>query len=311
LKLPTLLAEFLYQHHRLDLPGIGIFNIEPSADNFAEPAQKDRSTIPSIQFENAEITNPDEELIEHIKRNTGKIRPLAIADLDSYLALCKQMVNIGRPFFIEGIGTISKNRDGKFDFVCGKDDLSGSSAGEITASELAAKKQSMFDRDHEFYKMQRNTGKKIAFAVALIAGLAVVGGGGYMLYKKNSNSEPHENTLPSPLDTTALQPDTVHETKVPVDSGVTTKSDLGPEKPKSDSLAFNFVILQTENKSKALKRYNQLLSYLLKIKLKTRDSSFFKLYFAFPAVPKDTLRIKDSLNLVYATHTIIEPAMNN
>jgi hypothetical protein len=45
--------------------------------------------------------------------------------------------------------------------------------------------------------------------------------------------------------------------------------------------------------------------------MQTKDSSFFKLYFAFPAVAKDTVHIKDSLNLVYATHTFIEPAMKN
>jgi hypothetical protein len=69
---------------------------------------------------------------------------------------------------------------------------------------------------------------------------------------------------------------------------------------------YKFIILQTHDKERALKRYNQLLSYQLKIHLWTQDSSFFKVYFTFPAIAKDTARIKGSLENDYAHRVIIE-----
>ena len=74
----------------------------------------------------------------------------------------------------------------------------------------------------------------------------------------------------------------------------------------SDSSWYKFIVLATDKKYKALRRYQQLLSYDLKIKIETKDSSFFKLYFTFPAFSKDTIRIKDSLNRTYATKVFIE-----
>jgi hypothetical protein len=297
------------------LPGIGIFSLKKPIDN-PGGTEKEHALIPEIEFENAEIKEPDDELIEYIKKNTGKIRPLALADLDSYLTLCKQMINIGRPFYMEGIGTLSRGRDRKFDFVSGKDDIAGNSSSEISADHAAARKDSMFNKDHELYKLQRNTGKKIAFTIAILVGLAIIGWGGYKLYEKNASPETSEvsSSVPS-KDSNQVVPDSSQNQKPKIDSSTFKQTEIKQlpviDRPKTDSLPYKFVILQTNNKYKALRRYNQLLSYLLKIKMQTKDSSSFKLYFAFPAVAKDTVRIKDSLNLVYATHTFIEPPMNN
>lgn len=314
MKLPILLAEFLYEHKKLSLPGIGIFSIKNSVEVLPE-SSKENTFIPEIEFENATINDPDDELIEYIKKNTGKIKPLALADLDSYLTLCKQMINIGRPFYMEGIGTLSKGRDVKYDFISGRDDISGTQSAVMDKEHVPEKRQSMFDKDHEFYKLQRNIGKKIALVFAVIVGLGIIGWGGYKLYEKSESPEPNQVSMAVPsTDTNQAVTNTQQISKPTVDSSKIKKVEIKPQlslKPKTDSSQYKFVILETNNKYKALRRYNQLLSYLLKIKLQTKDSSFFKLYFAFPAAAKDTVHIKDSLNLVYATHTFIEPAMNN
>jgi hypothetical protein len=313
-KLPILLAEFLYERKKLSLPGIGIFLIKSSAEPLPE-SSKENTFIPEIEFENAEISDPDDELIEYIKKNTGKIRPLALADLDSYLTLCKQMINIGRPFFMEGIGTLSKGRDVKYDFISGRDDISGTSSAVMDKEHVQEKRQSMFDKDNEFYKLQKNLGKKLLLALAVIVGLIIIGWGGYKLYEKSASPETNDVSVIVPAtDSNQVAADTQRVSKPTIDSSKIKKVEIKPQqvlRPKTDSSQYKFVILETNNKYKALRRYNQLLSYLLKIKLQTKDSSFFKLYFAFPAAAKDTVHIKDSLNLVYATHTFIEPAMNN
>lgn len=75
---------------------------------------------------------------------------------------------------------------------------------------------------------------------------------------------------------------------------------------RTDSSQYKFVILATANKSRALRRYKQLVSFDTKVKMETKDSSFFKVYFTILAPPRDTLHIKDSLSNYYATKTVIE-----
>lgn len=314
MKLPLLLAEYLYQHKKLRLPGIGLFTMNPSAVIPDEGERKQNVFVPEVDFENEEVIAPDDELLEYIKKHTGKIRPLAIADLDSYLTLGTQMINIGKPFYMEGIGTLTKGKEHRFDFAPGKHDVAGIQSPESSAEQALVKKNSQFDPETEPRAAHANSGRKVLATIAIIGGLAIIAWGGYKLYEKNAIAQDSE------VPATATQPDTTSNATSPQQLAVTKPADspaakttakISAARPKDDSLQYKFIILQTNDKSKALKRYNQLLSYSLQIKIQTRDSSSFKLYFTFPAAVKDTIRIKDSLNLTYATHTIIEPAMNN
>ena len=65
------------------------------------------------------VATEDNALISFIAQQTGKIKPLATADLDSYVILSKQFLNIGKPLTIEGIGTIQKNQQGDYEFIPG------------------------------------------------------------------------------------------------------------------------------------------------------------------------------------------------
>src|ERR1700688_2316276 len=102
------------------LPGLGIFTLDESVVLPEENDQTLLSMPNAVQFQNANIAAADKELITFICENTGKIKPLAISDLDSYLNLGTEMLNIGKPFYLEGIGTITKNKTGKFDFSPGE-----------------------------------------------------------------------------------------------------------------------------------------------------------------------------------------------
>src|SRR6185437_4848073 len=102
------------------LPGIGIFTLDKSVV-LPEENDRDLLSLPNaVQFQNANITTADKDLIPYFVANTGKITPLATSDLDSYLTLGMEMLNIGKPFYLEGIGTITKSKTGKFDFSPGE-----------------------------------------------------------------------------------------------------------------------------------------------------------------------------------------------
>ncbi|MBL0146412.1 MAG: hypothetical protein IPP48_12370 [Chitinophagaceae bacterium] len=120
MKIEQLLAQHLYQAKELTLQGVGKFTL---TDDFVLPAENDKDFVMpanAISFEYNNKATEDDALIKYIVEHTRKIKPLASADLDSYLTLCKQFLNIGKPFVIEGIGTLEKSQPGEFHFTAGQ-----------------------------------------------------------------------------------------------------------------------------------------------------------------------------------------------
>jgi hypothetical protein len=310
LKLPLLLTQYLYEYKKLNLPGIGSFVLDPATIIPEEPEKTPHETIKGLEFSYILVEKPDSELIDFIRLHTGKMKPLAEADLESDLTLGIQLLNIGKPFYLDGIGAIVKTQDAKYEFTPGEYVSTKKNDPEAEKKEKHDKRKSVFEEQHDNYEPQTNSLRKVLVVLGVIGGLVLIGWGGYTLYKKNTYPENTNPTVPTVRDTTTIKTDTSSVTEaapVKTDS-VQQKKVVTPAtvKVSKDSTLYKFVILATNKKYKALKRYEQLLGYQLKIKMETKDSSFFKLYFAFPAFPKDTIRIKDSLNLVYATKVFIE-----
>lgn len=300
MKLPLLLSQYLREHQKLQLPGLGSFYASGSP-----AATVDADTQPplNIRFERGSVKEAEEQFLDFIKQKTGKIRPLALADLDSYIESGLQLLNIGKPFYIEGIGTIVKTREGAYDFV----------ARELAAREednhrherterheQAERRRSVFD--DEKYSPSTNPWQKIVVAALILGGLAVVVLGGYYLYmQKNDRAgiqQPQEQQAPV-VDSTDNRQDTVHTQ--PVDSAQSMASYASAQ-----SGGYKFILETTNSKKRALRRYAQLKSYFLPIKMETSDSVSYKLYFLIPSTPADTLRIKDSLSRYYLSNVKIE-----
>jgi hypothetical protein len=309
LKLPLLLTQFLYKHKRLSLPGIGDFTLDPSAIIPDQYNKDPRAVALGIEFKSNLANKPDEELIDFIRVHTGKMRPLAMADLDSYLTLGTELLNIGKPFYLEGIGTLTKNKEGQFEFTPGEyaivkmDDEPGQIGDKL------ARKKHPADESHHQYQAdsQGNRSMKWLLAVAIVAGLSLVGWGGYVMYKRNAPRQNETNSFIGQIDSAAVKSDSSQGSAAGQKDSPAAKFNGSKNHLFSgDSVLYKYVILQTYDKARALKRYNQLLSYDLKINLFTKDSSFFKVYFAFPTSPKDTVHIKDSLFREYAHSITIE-----
>jgi len=308
LKIPLLLVEYLYKNRKMALPGLGIFTLDKSV---VLPEENDRTLLSmpnAVQFQNANIAAADKELISFICENTGKIKPLAISDLDSYLNLGTEMLNIGKPFHLEGIGTITKNKTGKFDFTPGeytviKENTPGPEHG----------KKKLYPSE----KKQLNTppsiqNRNMLKVVALLAALVIVGLGGWMMYKKNNSGASGNNPDTASAAQTQLSSASdslAADSAARRDSAKNlTKDSIHPSIPhvREQPSTYKFIILSTYNKTHALKRYKQLVGFDLKAHLYQKDSTFFKVYFQFPALAKDTIQIKDSLRKQYAHDVTIE-----
>lgn len=361
LKLPQLLSQFLYQTKRLDLPGIGTFTLDAST---VLPQESDRiSNVPAsgIRFLNANIATADDVLVTFIKEHTGKMKSLAAADLDFYLTTGRQLLNIGKPFYLDGIGTLIKNKEGRLDFTPGDylvpklEDLSHPERRVATERRTGAPATGYDEPPRE--EAPSGNGRQTLLLLGIIAGIAIIAFGGYYLYKRNNYSasstenqaravvpevadttgtksadtagragaQPGDSTTAgkkdtalanagaktaNPADASAAKP--ASTTAKPAPPATTPATTVMPTAVQSIPAAaagqslYNFVILRTENKVRALRRYNQLLGYQLNIHLETKDSSFFKLYFPIAATIKDTTHIRDSLADVYASRVTVE-----
>ena len=134
--------------------------------------------------------------------------------------------------------------------------------------------------------------------VLILGGLAAVVFGGYYLYNQTDGAtNPKQNIQEQIVDTTMHQKDSII---TPPDSSQTTVS-YALLQPGS----YKFV-LESSGKKRALARYSLLKSYGMDIKMETKDSATYKLFFVLPATPKDTTRIKDSLGRYYARKVLIE-----
>jgi hypothetical protein len=336
LKLPQLLSQYLYQTRKLDLPGIGSFTLDAGAVIPQESDRLGQQAATGISFKNASIPTPDDALILFLKEHTGKMKSLVSSDLDFYLTTGRQLLNIGKAFYIEGVGTLLKNKGGLLDFTPG-DYLVARLEGKTTAE----RKGNSYDEPPREEPRSSN-GRQTLLLLGLVAAIVLIGWGGYYLYKRNNYTEPSaENratvlpdspskkavdtltTAPAPADTTAsagkvlAQADTAKadaSTAKPITAAAATTTAPPPAvplavhdpTPTQGQELYRFVILQTANKGRALRRFNQLLGYQLNIKMTQKDSSFFKLYFPIAAVPRDTTQIKDSIADVYAAKVSIE-----
>jgi len=285
-----------------------------------------------ISYKDMNIAVADEALILFIKEHTGKMKSLASADLDFYLTTGRQLLNIGKPFHLEGIGTLLKNKDGRLDFTPGEyvvarlDDLSPERKA-VSVDETGGRAAESAGGG--------GSSRQVLLLLGLVAGLVVIGWGGYYLYKRNNIIEPTADnkatvlpdtsaarrpadsagvavvrtdsaTVAKPVDTTAAVRLVAGAPSAAVAPPPVATPNLSVPVPGEGQSLFRFVILETASKNRALRRYNQLLGYQLNIHMEEKDSAYFKLYFPIAAAIRDTTHIKDSLADVYAAQVSIE-----
>jgi hypothetical protein len=293
LKLSLLLAQFLYINKELNLAGIGRFQIEsfPADDEVTDKISKSR--LPSvISFQYDTSVKEDPNLVFFISSQTGKMKSLAAGDLDSYLELAKQFLNIGKPFLLEGIGTLTKSKSGKLEFTPGP--LLHEKGKEAIAAEtdLTSTTEDSFTDYEEIFAAKKPrvpASKRRMLWLAVFAGIGLTVWGGYLFYKKTKKTTP-----PASIESVSISVQ---------DTAASSKPDTTFTQRKNDTSfagTYRFVIEQA-GRSRALARYGDLKKWGIHIQMETKDSITFKLFFILAASPSDTAQIRDSLNLLYGT----------
>lgn len=298
MKISPLLSQYFFTNKQLSLSGIGRFILEEPGFIIEEPGKSSKSVFTgNILFEQDQTTGEDAELVNFIAQQSGKMKSLAAADLDSNLELARQFLNIGKPFTIEGIGTLTKNKKGKLEFTQSssapeKGKEQGGEGKDITSTT----EDSFTDYQEMFSPKKHNipASKRIVTWVIILAGLSLAVFGGYIVYK-NTTKKVKESPVLTPIEP---MPDTTNKTRV------TTP----PVTKPIDSINYYRFVIENAGRTRAMQRFSDLKSYGHDIRMETKDSFRFKLYYLLKVNPSDTARIRDSLTLNYGKgKTLIEP----
>lgn len=286
MKIEQLIVQYLYSTKKVKLQGIGTIKLDPTVVLPAENDKEKDFVMPenAFQFEYNLKADEDEGLIKYIVEHTRKILPLASADLDSYVMLAKQFLNIGKPLVIEGVGTIQKNQLGDYTFIPGNfitpkiDDF---------PKQLREKRDETvsFESEGRTDNSRRNLLIGITTLVLILAGLRIYYA---LVYNKNTGSEPF-------VQTEALPPaDTTHTDSI-TQPTIDTTAPIKAPVINADGTIFRIIIKSYAASQAAQKAYDRLTYYGHKLELIKIDSLKYELAMPFKTPLSDTLRAKDSL----------------
>lgn len=279
MKIEQVLVQQLYSNKKISLQGIGVFSLNSSV---SLPADFDKGfVIPenAIAFDYNPKVGEDEDLINAIVKHTKKIYPLASADLDSFLMLGRQFLNIGKPFTIDGLGTLDKVQTGELIFIPGQFITPRIEAPKALKEDETEEKSGLFpDYDSEV----KGNSKKIIRIIAAILILGLGALAAYYFFNKKTDQDVINES---------------HLSQTTTDSVVAKKdSVVTPSPVKNDGYSFKIVFKETIDKDEAEKTLNKYKQYGHTVIMYTNDSLMYKVAEPFTLPLSDTSRIKDSLN---------------
>ncbi|MFT3844964.1 MAG: hypothetical protein QM725_07930 [Lacibacter sp.] len=294
MKIQDLLPQYLYQQKNLSVPGLGVFELNPSVNVYEIKEEGwPENTITFKQDKNAALS---EDFLSYLVQNTGKMKPLAISDLESYISSGVQLLNIGKPFMLKGIGSVTKSAFGDLNFQQGSpvlDKIDGAQPEQVKDRTLQHNEDNEMDFSHEAKK----SSKKAILIFGSIIALALIGWAVYLAIPKLKTSEP---------DTTeeTVSTDTITNTNTAVDTTASIKPDsvtvAAPVPAAADTSSFELVIDRVATKEKADAR----LAYQKTVKnrdltIVQKDSSTYQLVLRVMKPLSDTSHVIDSLKSFY------------
>ncbi len=119
MNIELLLRQYLYNHKTVTYPGIGKLTFGANAQLPDSLEKGEALPLQDLNFTFNLQEGLDKDFIAFVSSQTGKIKPLAAADVESYFMLSKQFINIGKSFVVDGIGAVDKQDNGTFAFTPG------------------------------------------------------------------------------------------------------------------------------------------------------------------------------------------------
>ena len=297
MKIEQALVLYLLKYKEISLQGIGTFKINSSIPDTSDSDKVVVIPAEAISFEYNPKIKEDDVLIDFIVQNTKKIKPLASADLDSFLTLGRQFLNIGKPFTIQNLGTLEKLKSGELDFKPGPLVQKVEVPKPKIEDEGAEKHEENLFNDYQ-KDTRSNNGRSLLFVgILVLLGIAAWAIWRYGFKKEEPETAPTSEAIIPVKDTVdaaaKLRADSLAK------AARLTDSLKNVQKNPADSFTFKIVLKVTTDKDVALARLEKLKSYGRKVIMYTRDSVTYKVAEPFTLPLADTTRVLDSLNKYY------------
>jgi hypothetical protein len=306
MKMEQLIVQYLYSNKKVTLQDVGTFTIS-SDINIPMDSEKD-TVLPenAIEFKYDPKAGVDEGLIDYIVANSRKIKPLATSDLESFISLNKQFLNIGKPLIIEGLGTLHKTQAGDYSFAqAGTSHVMLQDTPKIVTEKIIEKVSFATPPKEKSAGINK-------MAVVGVLGFIVLGALGLLAYyfinKKSADSGNGNVEVSTAAKDTTSNSSANTTTTIDTIAAKKLKDSLAALRPvnKNDTNSFYIVIKEFTNLALAQKRYTILTNYGNKLVLTTKDSITYKLRMPFRKPLADTLRAKDSVGVFFQAKTYVE-----
>lgn len=296
MKIEQVLVHYLLKNKKLTLQGIGTFQLDASLPDSADSDKPIILPENAISFHYDPKVKEDEGLVDFIVAHTNKIKPLATSDLESFLSLGRQFLNIGNPFTLQNIGTLEKSDSGELVFK----------AGKSTAQKMEPQKIKNEDTDNpeqeenlfnEYQKERKsNNAPKAMLAVVVLIVLGLIGWAVWHYGFSNKNTT--EN-ISSTEQIVPVADSSHHKADSLIIANAIVDSINNAKKNPADSFTFKIVVKQYRTLAAAEARVKQLKSYHRKVIMYTTDSVTYKIAEPFMLPLSDTTRVLDSLKRYY------------
>jgi hypothetical protein len=298
-----ILLLYLYQHKKLSINLFGTIELQGQIPD-ADVLRKEKLLpVEGIHFQYDTTVKTDTEFIKFYASEKGKIYPLAESDIEMQLIQAKQIVNIGNPFDIPGIGKIVKKDDGKLTLLPGYYIIPPNPGSgrpvplrERANAPVLPKGEALNESRKELSQKQKQwivlTGMGVIVIVAIWAFITYV----WPLVSTNNTPEKVE----------VVQVDTLESTNPVIDSIPQTDSLVNI----IDSLAireWKASISTAGTKQAAEERLKKYISYGHNAFLETRDSNNYIIYVKFSSAGVDTAQKRDSLARFFGFPVKVEP----
>lgn len=294
-----LITIFVYQHGEISLQGIGRIRLTDAVPD-SEYLQKNKSVpITGIEFTHQKTATTSPEFIRFYAAQRGKIASLAENDIEAALIMALQFLNIGNPFEIKGLGTLSKNKDGLLTLTPGY-------FMAIKAEEAAGKLKERQVEEPSGSAMEQDTRRKLSPIVKLVLGIllfVLLAVAGWWMYKAfvaaPNNSTELTATIPA-TDTMVAQQ---------IDSSAIVQPAVLPDSLQPRNWKVIFRETSTVKKDIVLNQFDTLKMQLkTPVYLETTDSVRFTFYTISNSAVKDTAQLRDSLRRYFKRPVKLLPA---
>ncbi len=298
MKIQEILAQYLYKEKSLTLPGLGRFELDPTVNltDTKEQVWPDGA----ITFTMDRQAQLSDELLTFLVQQTGKMKPLALSDLESYISTGLQLINIGKPFLIKGIGSLTKNQTTQLQFEQGNpvlEKIDSINTDHVRDRTVLAEGETEIDFSHE----ERKNSKKPILIFGSIIALALVGWAVWLAIPKKEAAPVTTETEQAAIDTPAAAIDTsasVAQDSTPVittDSAAAATSAIAP----TTTGAFRLQVDAFKTMAAAENRVAKLKLRGFDVRAEMKDSSRFIVVLQVNRPLSDSAYVMDSLRKNY------------